>query len=102
MMGMLRRLARPAIAPACSTIPWDGLPTRPTAVGRLAKPSYQPREHNHLVGRLAKPSYQPKESLAMWNLPAPPGFQGLHPHKPLTVYVRHLPHWRQDGATYFV
>jgi putative transposase len=38
----------------------------------------------------------------MWNLPAPPGFQGLRPDKPLTVYLRHLPHWRQDGATYFV
>src|SRR5258707_10898106 len=38
----------------------------------------------------------------MWNLPPPPGFQGLHPDKPLTCYVRHLPHWRQDGATYFV
>jgi REP element-mobilizing transposase RayT len=38
----------------------------------------------------------------MWNLPAPPGFQGLHPDKPLTFYQRHLPHWRQDGATYFV
>ncbi len=38
----------------------------------------------------------------MWNLPAPPGFQGLHPDKPITVYQRHLPHWRQDGATYFV
>ena len=38
----------------------------------------------------------------MWNLPPPPGFQGLHPDKPVTVYVRHLPHWRQEGATYFV
>src|SRR2546421_11442007 len=38
----------------------------------------------------------------MWTLPPPPGFQGLHPDKPLTVYQRHLPHWRQDGATYFV
>src|SRR5919109_636310 len=38
----------------------------------------------------------------MWNLPAPPGFQGLHPDKPLTVYYRFLPHWRQEGATYFV
>src|SRR5438270_11212711 len=38
----------------------------------------------------------------MWNLPAPPGFQGLDPDKPVTVYQRHLPHWRQDGATYFV
>ena len=38
----------------------------------------------------------------MWNLPPPPGFQGLHPNKPLRVYQRHLPHWRQEGATYFV
>jgi hypothetical protein len=39
----------------------------------------------------------------MWNLPPPPpGFQGLHPDKPVRIYVRHLPHWRQDGATYFV
>jgi REP element-mobilizing transposase RayT len=38
----------------------------------------------------------------MWNLPPPPGFQGLHPDKPVTVYHRHLPHWRQEGATYFV
>ncbi len=37
-----------------------------------------------------------------WNLPAPPGFRGLHPDVPVTVYYRHLPHWRQDGATYFV
>ncbi len=38
-----------------------------------------------------------------WNLPpAPPGFQGLHTDKPVSVYVRHLPHWRQEGATYFV
>ncbi len=38
----------------------------------------------------------------MWNLPPPPGFRGLQPDLPLTVYQRHLPHWRQDGATYFV
>jgi REP element-mobilizing transposase RayT len=38
----------------------------------------------------------------MWNLPPPPGFQGLHPNTPITVYQRHLPHWRQVGATYFV
>lgn len=38
----------------------------------------------------------------MWNLPPPPGFQGLHPDKALRVYERHLPHWRQEGATYFV
>ncbi len=37
----------------------------------------------------------------MWNLPPPPNFQGLHPDKPLRIYQRHLPHWRQEGATYF-
>jgi len=37
-----------------------------------------------------------------WNLKPPPGFQGLHPDIPVTFYYRHLPHWRQDGATYFV
>lgn len=37
-----------------------------------------------------------------WNLEPPPGFQGLHPERPITFYCRHLPHWRQDGATYFV
>ena len=34
--------------------------------------------------------------------PAPPGFRGLDPNKSLRIYTRHLPHWRQDGATYFV
>ena len=34
--------------------------------------------------------------------PPPVGFQGLIPHKPITVYTRNLPHWRQEGATYFV
>ena len=37
-----------------------------------------------------------------WNLDPPPGFQGLHPDIPVTMYQRHLPHWRQAGATYFV
>ena len=32
----------------------------------------------------------------------PPGFAGLHPDRRSTVYTRHLPHWRQAGATYFV
>jgi putative transposase len=36
------------------------------------------------------------------NLEAPPGFRGLHPDKPLRRYIRHLPHWRQEGATYAV
>jgi hypothetical protein len=37
-----------------------------------------------------------------FNLPAPPNFRGLDESLPIHRYVRHLPHWRQDGATYFV
>lgn len=37
-----------------------------------------------------------------WNLPSPPGFQGIREDLPLNVYQRILPHWRQPGATYFV
>lgn len=37
-----------------------------------------------------------------FNLPAPPGFGGFDPDRPVRIYHRHLPHWRQDGATYFV
>ena len=32
----------------------------------------------------------------------PPGFRGLDPDKRIRIYTRHLPHRRQDGATYFV
>lgn len=38
----------------------------------------------------------------MFNLPSPPGFRGLDPNRRVDVYYRHLPHWRQAGATYFV
>jgi len=38
----------------------------------------------------------------MSTLSPPPGFRGLDPNLPITRYVRHLPHWRQEGATYFV
>lgn len=38
----------------------------------------------------------------MWNLPAPEGFRGFDPFAPVTTYHRHLPHWRQEGATYAV
>lgn len=37
-----------------------------------------------------------------FNLPPPDGFRGLDPYLPIRMYVRHLPHWRQAGATYFV
>ena len=36
------------------------------------------------------------------NLDPPPGFRGLHPDLPVTIYHRRLPHWRQPGATYFL
>lgn len=32
----------------------------------------------------------------------PPGFRPLDRTKPVTSYRRRLPHWRQEGATYFV
>jgi len=38
----------------------------------------------------------------MWNLPAPAGFHGFDPQAPVTISHRHLPHWRQEGATYVV
>src|SRR5947209_9089057 len=41
-------------------------------------------------------------AVSTWNLQPPPGFHGLHADKPVTMYHRHLPHWRQEGATYFV
>ena len=37
-----------------------------------------------------------------FNLDPPPGFRGLDPDCPITIYTRNLPHWRQPGATYFV
>lgn len=37
-----------------------------------------------------------------FSLAPPQSFRGLDPHKPVSVYHRHLPHWRQEGATYFV
>lgn len=32
----------------------------------------------------------------------PPHFQGFNPHGEFEAYHRHLPHWRQPGATFFV
>jgi REP element-mobilizing transposase RayT len=37
----------------------------------------------------------------MIDLP-PPGFRALDPQLPVAIHRRHLPHWRQQGATYFV
>lgn len=41
-------------------------------------------------------------TVEVFNLAAPPDFRGLHPDLPIRFYQRHLPHWRQEGATYFV
>ena len=38
----------------------------------------------------------------MFALDPPPNFRGFDPQGELTIYQRHLPHWRQKGATYFV
>ena len=41
-------------------------------------------------------------TVSTFNLLPPPGFRGLDPNVPIAGYHRHLPHWRQAGATYFV
>lgn len=41
-------------------------------------------------------------TVSTWNLAPPPGFQGLDENQPVRFHARHLPHWRQDGTTYFV
>lgn len=40
--------------------------------------------------------------ISTFNKPAPPDFRGLDVDLPIRVYYRHLPHWRQDRATYAV
>jgi putative transposase len=40
-------------------------------------------------------------SMDHWNLPGPPGFVGFRPSQPVRLYHRYLPHWRQEGVTYF-
>jgi type I restriction enzyme R subunit len=40
--------------------------------------------------------------LGMGITPNEPVFRPSNPEQNVRVYVRHLPHWRQDGATYFV
>jgi len=53
------------------------------------------------MGKSARPTFFAMSPEGL-NLSAPVGFRGLHPDRPIRVYHRHLPHWRQDGATYFV
>ncbi len=61
------------------------------------------REDIHAkIDGFGEPSYSIEMAIENFNLTAPPGFRGLHPDLPIRVYQRHLPHWRQEGATYFV
>ena len=41
-------------------------------------------------------------AIETFNLNTPPNFRGLHPDLKIEMYTRHLPHWRQSGATYAV
>jgi REP element-mobilizing transposase RayT len=38
----------------------------------------------------------------MFHLAPPPSFRGFDESGPFRAYYRHLPHWRQEGVTYFV
>ncbi len=38
----------------------------------------------------------------MFHLDPPAGFQSFDPFGEVKIYSRNLPHWRQNGATYFV
>ena len=58
-----------------------------------------------MVGGIGNPSYEmggDGMAVSAWNREPPAGFRGLREDRPVRVYWRHLPHWRQDGATYFV
>ena len=41
-------------------------------------------------------------SSGLWNFETPPGFRGLDLRGELVRYSRNLPHWRQQGVTYWV
>jgi REP element-mobilizing transposase RayT len=51
---------------------------------------------------IVRPTLEHRLSIETFNLAAPPDFRGLDAHEPVKAYYRHLPHWRQEGATYFV
>ncbi len=78
-----------------------GRDARPTDVGRASPPGQedllqQPgieaarvRQNSNLPGRYARPTGA---------IP----FKAFDPSQPIVRHTRHLPHWEQDGATYFV
>jgi len=39
---------------------------------------------------------------SFFNIDPPPDFSGFDPHESVILHRRHLPHWRQEGASYFV
>ena len=67
-----------------------------TVTGKSARPTFA-----CCFQRLHHPHQHARMPAATFNLPPPTGFRGLNPDLPITVYHRHLPHWRQEGATYF-
>ena len=86
---------------------YDGPPrpsrSRRAVIDGFGEPSYEYRRAvvQAIDGR-GEPSYIDEMTTETFNLNAPPGFRGLPPDLPIRMYQRHLPHWRQDGATYFV
>ena len=54
------------------------------------------------MGRADRPREDYETGVGSETQPTRPDFRPFNPEGPLRVYVRHLPHWRQPGATYFV
>ena len=116
-MDFLVRRGRTSPVAACKR---ESRPTLPLSPGSekpkldgLGSPSYKnPVRWTSKSVALPQPRYDglPSPSTQKWgniyevNVQSlrPAGFRGLHPDLPVRVYHRHLPHWRQDGATYFV
>ena len=67
------------------------------ARGEVVSPSEQISTLAGATGGQGCPPYGRRE-----NLPAALPFKAFDPSAPVTRYSRKLPHWQQDGATYFV
>ena len=72
--------------------PWDRITT-------LKKVAWAPWPVRPQQGHTRLETLAP---IMSFNLNAPPGFRGLAPELPVEIYTRNLPHWRQNGATYFL
>lgn len=77
---------------------------RPVLTSRkLKSKAHGPWAHATVQGRTGQGPVLHHPTYGMtFNLDAPPNFRGLDPDKPVRIYTRNLPHWRQEGATYFV